>query len=71
MVLLRGAFKAGKELARIVNKIAIMGRSDQHFHAFGTAGKHLEYVCFTVSHHRDSRSRTQSGCARQHAFNQR
>ncbi|WP_246660663.1 hypothetical protein, partial [Nitratireductor sp. XY-223] len=69
VLLLRLAIKAGKELACIVGKIAIMGRSDQDFHLFRTARKHLEYVCFTVSDHRDSRSRTQSSCGSLHAFN--
>ncbi len=68
MFLLRRALKAEKELACIIGKIAIMGRSDQDVHAFWAACKHLEDVPFTVGYNRDIRSRVQNGGTSLHAF---
>ncbi len=68
MLRLRPAFKAGKELAGIIAKTAVMGCPDPHIHAVRAAGDHREDVRFPIGDHRDMRRRVQNGGACWHGF---
>ena len=69
MVFLWPVRQAGKELASTLRQHTILSGPDQKLHAFGSAGKHLEYVTFPVGNHRHPCRQRHQACTRLHAVN--